>query len=142
MELTQMEKTLVLIKPDAVERSLIGNIIALYEKNGMKVTDLKMVHASKASAEEHYMEHFGRPYYDNLISYITRSPIVAMVLEGADAIARVREINGKTDPRQAKEGTVRALYGISMSENTVHASDSPESAKREAEVWFGPKTLG
>ncbi len=134
-----MEKTLVLIKPDAVERSLIGNIIALYEKSGLTVKALRMVHADKSSAEEHYVEHYGRPYYDNLIAYITRSPLVAMVLEGEDAIARVREINGKTDPRQAAEGTIRALYGISTSENTVHASDSPESAKREAEVWFGPE---
>ncbi|MBP1918809.1 nucleoside-diphosphate kinase [Youngiibacter multivorans] len=133
-----MEKTLVLIKPDAVERSLIGNIISLYEKNGLKVMALKLVHAGRPEAEEHYKEHFGRPYYDNLISYITRSPLVALVLEGEDAISRVREINGKTDPRQAAEGTVRALYGLSMSENTVHASDSLESARREAEVWFGP----
>jgi nucleoside-diphosphate kinase len=134
-----MEKTLVLIKPDAVERNLIGNIISLYEKNGLKVMALKLVHAERREAEEHYKEHFGRTYYDNLISYITRSPLVALVLEGEGAIARVREINGKTDPRQAVEGTVRALYGLSMSENTVHASDSPESAKREAEVWFGPE---
>jgi nucleoside-diphosphate kinase len=134
-----MEKTLVLIKPDAVERNLIGNIIALYEKNGLKVRSLRMVHAERREAEEHYKEHFGRPYYDNLISYITRSPLVALVLEGEAAISMVREINGKTDPRQAAEGTVRALYGLSMSENTVHASDSPESAKREAEVWFGPE---
>lgn len=132
-----MEKTLVLIKPDAVERSLIGNIIALYERNGLAVKALRMVHADRSSAEEHYIEHYGRAYYDNLIAYITRSPLVAMVLEGENAISKVREINGKTDPRQAAEGTIRALYGISTSENTVHASDSPESAMREAEVWFG-----
>lgn len=131
-----MEKTLVLIKPDAVERNLIGNIIALYEKKSLKVTALKMVQTSQDLAKEHYYEHEGRPYFDGLIAYITRSPLVALVLEGDSAIKTVREINGKTNPRDAEEGTVRKLYGIDNSLNSVHASDSLESAEREIKLWF------
>lgn len=131
-----MEKTLVLIKPDAVERNLIGNIISLYEKNSLKVTSLKMEKISQDLAKKHYFEHEGRPYFDRLISYITRSPLVALVLEGEDAINRVREINGNTNPTEAGEGTIRKLYGIDNSLNSVHASDSLDSAEREIKLWF------
>ncbi len=131
-----MEKTLVIIKPDAVERNLIGNIIALYEENSLKVVALKMVHPSEEIAKEHYYEHDGRPYFEGLIAYITRSPLVVLVLEGDDAINKVREINGKTNPEEAEEGTVRKLYGIDKSLNSVHASDSPSSAEREIKLWF------
>ncbi len=131
-----MEKTLVLIKPDAVERNLIGNIIALYEEQSLKVTCLKMQQASKEIAKEHYFEHEGRPYFEGLISYITRSPLVALVLEGEEAIKKVREVNGTTNPQEAEEGTVRKLYGIDKSLNSVHASDSSESAEREIKIWF------
>jgi len=132
-----MEKTLVLIKPDAVERNLVGKILAQYEENNLKITALRLVHADKSTAEDHYMEHLGRPYYEKLIKYITRSPLVALVLEGEDAISRVRAINGKTNPLEAAKGTIRELYGIDNSYNTVHASDSPENAKRETSIWFG-----
>ncbi len=131
-----MEKTLVLIKPDAVERNLIGNIIALYEDQSLKVTSLKMIKASEELAKEHYHEHDGRPYFEGLIAYITRSPLVALILEGDDAIKKVREVNGKTDPSEASEGTVRKLYGIDKSLNSVHASDSSQSAEREIKIWF------
>lgn len=131
-----MEKTLVLIKPDAVERNLVGKILALYEENNLKITRLEMLHANRSIAEEHYIEHFGRPYYEKLMSYITRSPLVALVLEGEDAIRRVRQINGKTNPLEAEKGTIRELYGIDTSYNTVHASDSPENAEREIKIWF------
>jgi|SRR5690554_4273532 len=132
-----MEKTLVLIKPDAVERNLIGSILSLYEERGLKVTALKMLDADKETAMRHYEEHIGRPYFENLMNYITRSPLVALVLEGDNAIALVREINGKTDPEEAAEGTIRKLYGETKTYNTVHASDSQESAARETEIWFG-----
>lgn len=132
-----MEKTLVLIKPDAVERNLIGKILAHYEENNLKITALRMVHADRSVAEDHYVEHLGRPYYEKLIQYITRSPLVALVLEGEDAISRVRAINGKTNPLEAAKGTIRELYGIDTSYNTVHASDSPENAGRETSIWFG-----
>ena len=131
-----MEKTLVLIKPDAVERNLIGKIISLYEDKGLKVTALKMLKADREILMKHYNEHVGRPYFDNLMSYITRSPLVAMILEGENAIALVRQINGKTNPLEADEGTIRKLYGESKTYNTVHASDSSESATREIEIWF------
>lgn len=131
-----MEKTLVLIKPDAVERNLVGKILALYEENSLKITRLEMVHADRSIAEEHYIEHLGRPYYEKLMNYITRSPLVALVLEGEEAISRVRQLNGKTNPLEADKGTIRALYGIDNSYNTVHASDSPENAEREMKIWF------
>lgn len=131
-----MEKTLVLIKPDAVERNLIGKIIALYEAENLKVTHLRMVQADVETATNHYIDHVGREYFESLIAYITRSPLVALVLKGENAIMRVRKLNGKTNPEEAAEGTVRNLYGVSYRENTVHASDSIESAEREIKVWF------
>lgn len=131
-----MEKTLVLIKPDAVERNLIGKIIALYEAQNLKVTHLRLVQADEELATKHYEEHVGRPYFPPLLTYITRSPLVAMVLEGEEAIQKVRAINGKTNPEEAEEGTVRKLYGVNNRENTVHASDSKESAEREMAIWF------
>lgn len=131
-----MEKTLVLIKPDAVERNLIGKIIALYEEKNLKVTHLRMVHADVETATRHYIDHVGRDYFEPLMSYITRSPLVAMVLEGENAIMKVRDLNGKTNPQEAEEGTIRKLYGVSYRENTVHASDSKESAEKEIKVWF------
>ena len=131
-----MERTLVLIKPDAVEKNIIGSIITFYEQNGLKIVNLKMEKVSKDIAEKHYEEHKGRPYYDSLISFITRSPLCAMIIEGENVISRVREINGATKPEMQKEGTIRKLYATSTSENCVHASDSKESAEREINIWF------
>ncbi|MEG0288725.1 MAG: nucleoside-diphosphate kinase [Carnobacterium sp.] len=130
------EKTLVLLKPDAVERNLIGNILTEYERNDLKVTDMKLLQASSEMAEEHYVEHKGKPFFNRLVSYLTRSPLVALVLEGEDVVNRVRTLNGTTDPEESGDNTIRALYGLSLSENTVHASDSPESAARERSLWF------
>ncbi|EGO87686.1 nucleoside-diphosphate kinase [Clostridium botulinum C] len=131
-----MEKSLVLIKPDAVERNLIGEIICFYEKENLKITALKMLIASKEIAEKHYAEHKGKPYYDELITFITRSPLCAMVVEGEDAIASVRKINGNTDPSKADKNTIRGSFGISKTENSVHSSDSPDNAKKEIALWF------
>lgn len=131
------EKTLVLIKPDAVERNLIGRILVEYERNGLKVLDMKLMKASIDLAEKHYAEHNGKPFFNRLVTYLTRSPIVALVLEGENAISRVRALNGTTDPETSPDNTIRALYGLSLSENTVHASDSKESAVRERAIWFG-----
>lgn len=136
MRRSYMEKTLVLIKPDAVERKLIGKIISLYEERDLKVTAMRMLHADPEIVMRHYEEHIGRSYFDHLMNYITRSPLVALVLEGENAIALAREINGKTDPAEAAEGTIRRLYGQTKTYNTVHASDSTESAAREIEIWF------
>lgn len=130
------EKTLVLVKPDAVERNLIGNILTEYERNGLKIIDLKLLQASSAMAEKHYAEHEGKPFFDRLVAYLTRSPLAALVLEGENAVERVRALNGTTDPEKSGDNTIRALYGLSLSENTVHASDSPEIAERERSIWF------
>ena len=130
------EKTLVLIKPDAFEKNHTGEIIAIYEKKGLKLCAMKLMQMTKRVAQKHYAEHIGRPYYEELESFMTSAPLVAMVLEGDDAIARVREINGKTNPVEAAEGTVRRLFAESVGKNAVHASDSPESAAREIAIFF------
>lgn len=131
------EQTLVLIKPDAVERNLIGRILVEYERNGLIVLDIKLIKASTDLAEKHYAEHIGKSFFNRLVTYLTRSPLVALVLEGENAISRVRTLNGTTDPEMSPDNTIRALYGLSLSENTVHASDSKESAIREQSIWFG-----
>ena len=131
-----MEKSLVLIKPDAVRKNIIGKIIALYESEDLKVTDLKMELVSLEKAEEHYKEHKGKFFYDPLIEFITSGPLVAMIIEGENAIFKIREINGSTNPEVAKEGTIRKLFADSNRENCVHASDSLESAEREINIWF------
>lgn len=130
------EQTFVLIKPDAVERNLIGKILSEYERNGLEVVEMKLLNATNEIAEEHYSEHMGKPFFNNLLEYITSGPLVALVLEGEDAVSRVRALNGATNPKDAVDNTIRALYGISLSNNTVHSSDSPESAKREIAIWF------
>lgn len=131
------EKTLVLLKPDAIERNLIGSILVEYERNGLKISEMKLMKASTTIAEQHYAEHTGKPFFDRLVAYLTRSPLVALVLEGENAINRVRTLNGTTDPEDSPDNTIRALYGLSLSENTVHASDSTESSERERAIWFG-----
>lgn len=131
-----MEQTLVLIKPDAVERNLIGKILSEYERNGLEIAEMQLLTASKETAAAHYAEHEGKPFYEELIDYITGGPLVAFVLEGENAITRVRTLNGATDPKDAVDNTIRALYGIDLSNNTVHASDSAESAEREIAIWF------
>lgn len=134
------EDSLVLIKPDAVERDLIGKIINVYEEAGLKVKALKMLKVSEELAKIHYEEHKEKPFFGELISYITRSPICAMILEGDNAIELVRKVNGATDPEKANNGTIRKLYAVSKSENAVHASDCSESAKREMQLWFPEQT--
>ncbi|MCR4944701.1 MAG: nucleoside-diphosphate kinase [Clostridium sp.] len=131
-----IEKSMVLIKPDGVERNIIGNIISVYEDNGLKVVELKMMKAERNLAEKHYSQHKGKPFYEELIQFITRGPLVAMILQGDDAIKRIRGINGATDPEEAYEGSIRHRYGRSKTENVVHASDSPEKAEEEIKLWF------
>ena len=131
-----MERSLVLIKPDGVEKKVIGKIISLYEENGLNISNLKLMKVDRSIAEEHYSEHKDKPFFENLVNFITRSPLCAMILEGEEAINRVRELNGSTNPLEAKEGTIRNLYGNSIRENCVHSSDSNESAEREINIWF------
>ncbi|MCI6097214.1 MAG: nucleoside-diphosphate kinase [Selenomonadaceae bacterium] len=136
-----MEKTLVLIKPDAVKGKHIGDIVKIYEEKGLKILAMKMLQMDEKLASKHYEEHIGRPYYDDLMGFMTSGPIIAMVLEGEGAIANVRAINGKTNPAEAAEGTIRKLYAASGSRNAVHASDSPENAAREISIFFNASEI-
>ncbi|WP_297436379.1 nucleoside-diphosphate kinase [uncultured Clostridium sp.] len=129
-----MERSLVLVKPDAVERNLVGEIINIYERAGLRVVNIRMEQVSQKKAVQHYKEHEGRDYFEGLIAYIRRSPLVALELEGENAIAIIRELNGAT--KNPSEGTIREKYALSFRENSVHASDSPESAEREMAIWF------
>jgi len=132
---------LVLIKPDGVRRRLIGEIIARFEKKGLKIKALKMLWLTREKAEEFYSVHKGKPFFESLIEFMTSGPIIAMVLEGDKAISVVRLMIGPTDGREAPPGTVRGDYALSKSENVVHASDSPESAEREIRVIFGEEEI-
>ncbi|WP_022852910.1 nucleoside-diphosphate kinase [Thermodesulfatator atlanticus] len=131
-----LERTLSLIKPDGVSRNLIGEVLSFFEKGGLKVVAMKMLHLTKAQAEEFYIVHKERPFYQELTEYMASGPIVALVLEGENAISRCREIMGATDPAEAAEGTIRKTFALSKGENTVHGSDSPESAAREIAFFF------
>lgn len=131
-----LERSLVLIKPDAVERNLIGKILEVYEGAGLKIKTIEMKHITKEFAEKHYEEHKGKHFFDSLIKYITRSPLVAFILEGEDAIKKVRTLNGATNPEKADFGTIRRRFALSGTENSVHSSDSVESANREIKLWF------
>ena len=131
-----MEKTLVLIKPDAYKKHHTGDIIKRYEDEGLTILAMRLMKMTKEVAAKHYEEHIGRPYYAELESFMTSGPIVAMVLAGKDVIRKVRDLNGKTDPKEAAPGTIRQLYAASKGENAVHASDSPESAAREIHIFF------
>lgn len=131
-----MEKTLVLIKPDAFLGKHTGDIVKIYESNGLTLCAMKIMKMTKEVAAKHYEEHIGRPYYGELEEFMISAPIVALVLKGENAIAKVRELHGATDPKEAAAGTVRALYAKSKGENAVHASDSPENAAREIHIFF------
>jgi nucleoside-diphosphate kinase len=131
-----MERTLVIIKPDAMERKLMGEIISIYEKKGLHISSIKIVKPSIGIAEQHYIEHKDKPFFNMLVNYITRGEVCALIVEGSNAVALVRKINGATDPMDADMGTIRGRYAISKTENTVHSSDSAESAEREIKLWF------
>ncbi|MPQ44378.1 nucleoside-diphosphate kinase [Clostridium tarantellae] len=131
-----VEKSLVIIKPDAVERNLVGKILEVYENEGLKISKMKMEKVEKKIAEKHYEEHKNKVFYEELIKYITRSPLVVLVLEGKDAINKVRALNGNTNPENAQFGTIRKRFALSKTENSVHSSDCVESANREIVLWF------
>jgi nucleoside-diphosphate kinase len=132
-----VEKTLILLKPDAVQRQLVGPIITRFEQRGLKIVALKLVQVSTALAEEHYAVHKGRPFYNDLISYITSGPVVALVLSGPKAIQVARSTVGTTNPVEAGPGTIRGDYGLEIGRNLVHGSDGPDTAKAEIALWFG-----
>ena len=133
-----MKQTLVLCKPDAVERGLVGEIISRFEKKGLKIVALRMLVIGPDLAEKHYAEHVGKPFYDDLVDFIGRSPAVAMVIEGPeDTWEIVRKMMGATNAAQAETGTIRGDFSAIFTENLVHVSDSAESAEREIEIFFG-----
>jgi len=135
------ERTLVLIKPDGVQRLLIGRILARYEERGLKVVGLKFVLTSRDLAERHYAAHRERPFFGSLVDFITSSPLVALALEGPNAIAVVRAINGATRPHEAAPGTIRGDFALETAQNIVHASDGPEAAMTELGLWFSAAEL-
>lgn len=131
-----MERTLVLAKPDAVRKNVVGKIISRFEDEGFKLVALKKLKLTKEQAGQFYIVHKERPFYNELCEFMSSGPIVAMVWEGKNIISRVREIMGATDPSKAEEGTLRKLYGTNVGENAVHGSDSPESASYEIPFFF------
>jgi nucleoside-diphosphate kinase len=135
------ERTLVLIKPDAVQRLLTGRILARYEDRGLKVVGLKLVHVDRDLAERHYAIHREKPFFGSLVEFITSAPLVAVALEGPNAIAVVRAMNGATRPNEATPGTIRGDFALETAQNLVHASDSAENAADEIALWFEPGEL-
>jgi len=135
------EQTFVMIKPDGVQRGLIGNIIHRFEQKGIKLIAMKLVSVSKDLAEKHYGVHKGKPFFEPTVKYITSSPVVAMVLEGENAIEIVRKMMGKTNPSEAAPGTIRGDYGQFIGRNIVHGSDGPDTAEFEINLWFSKEEL-
>ncbi|MGF1503849.1 MAG: nucleoside-diphosphate kinase [Chloroflexi bacterium] len=131
-----MERTLILVKPDGVQRGVVGEVISRFEKRGLRLCGLKMLHMSKELAERHYHEHEGKPFYEGLITYITSGPIVAMCWEGSDAIAIARRTMGATRPAEAEPGSIRGDYALEVGRNIVHGSDGPETAAFELDLYF------
>jgi len=136
-----MERSLVLIKPDAMKRRLGGAILARLEQRGMQVVGLKLLHMDAALARRHYAVHIGKPFFDSLVQYITSTPIIAAVLQGENAVETIRKTMGATDPAKAEKGTIRADFGIDIQNNCVHGSDSPENAAKETAIFFRDSDL-
>lgn len=132
-----MERTFIILKPDAVQRGLIGEIIARFERRGLKIVAMKFMQVSDELARKHYAVHEQRPFFAGLIQYITNAPVLAMVVEGTNAIAVVRNTVGATKPAEAAPGTIRADFGLEIGRNLVHASDGPDTAANEIALWFG-----
>lgn len=136
-----MERTFIIVKPDAVQRGLIGEIIARYERRGLKIVAMKFMQVSDELARKHYAVHSERPFFAGLVKFITSAPVVALIVEGSNAIEIVRNTNGATKPSAAATGTIRADFGIDVGRNLVHASDSPENAAAEIALWFGDDAI-
>lgn len=136
-----MERTFVMLKPDAVQRGLVGEIISRFERRGLKIVAMKMVQVTEEFANKHYAAHVGKPFFAGLIKYITSGPVVAFVLEGTNAIEVARATMGATNPAKAAPGTIRADFSLEMGRNLVHGSDGPESAATEMGLWFNPQEL-
>ena len=136
-----MQQTLILLKPDAVQRRLVGELTARFERKGLRLSALKLVHPSRDLAEKHYAVHKGKPFYESLLSFLTSGPTVAMVWEGREAVTVCRTLMGLTDGAKAPPGTIRGDFAISVQNNLVHGSDSVENAALEIALWFKPEEL-
>ncbi len=136
-----MERTLILVKPDAMQRGLAGEVLSRLEQRGLRIVGLRLLHVDRAMAERHYAEHVGKPFFEGLVAYITSSPIAAAVLEGTNAVAAARQTMGSTRPTEAAPGTIRGDLGLEVGRNLVHGSDSPESAAREIGIFFEGQDL-
>jgi nucleoside-diphosphate kinase len=137
----EKEQTFVMIKPDAVQRGFIGEIISRFEKKGIKIVAMKLVSVDRKLAEKHYGIHKGKPFFEPTVKYITASPVVALVLEGINVIEMVRGMTGATDPQKATPGTIRGDYGQFIGRNIIHASDGKDTAEFEIDLWFTPEEL-
>jgi nucleoside-diphosphate kinase len=131
-----MSRTLILVKPDAFERALTGEVLARFERKGLRIRALKLIQADEPIANEHYAEHVEKPFFGELVSFITGGPLVAAVFEGHEAVAAARQVIGATNPIEAAPGSIRGDYGLEVTFNMVHGSDSDESAEREIAIWF------
>ncbi|MBN1201210.1 MAG: nucleoside-diphosphate kinase [Anaerolineae bacterium] len=136
-----MERTLIIIKPDAVQRALIGEIVRRFELRGLRIAGMKFMQISRELAAEHYKEHKGKPFYEGLLDYITAAPVVVMALEGTDAIEIARSTIGATKPIDSSPGSIRGDFGVEVGRNLVHGSDKPASAERELNLFFSPDEL-
>lgn len=136
-----MEKTFIMLKPDAVQRGLVGQVIARFEQKGCKLVGMKLMNVDQALAEQHYAEHKEKPFFGPTVNYIMSSPVVAMVWEGKNVVAIARELMGSTNPANANPGTIRGAYGMDISRNIIHGSDSVESAEREIALYFKPEEI-
>ncbi len=134
--MSEITRTLILVKPDAFERGLTGEVLARFERKGLELTALKLVIADEPTANEHYAEHTDKPFFGELVSFITGGPIVAGVLEGVEAVRAARQLIGSTNPVEAETGSIRGDFGTEVTFNLVHGSDSDESAEREIGIWF------
>ena len=137
----ELERTLVLVKPDAVQRGLVGEVVGRLERRGLHMVAMKLMRIPPQTAERHYAEHRGKPFFDGLVAFITSSPVVAMVWEGPGAVAMVRAMMGATNPASSAPGTIRGDLAVSLAMNVVHGSDSPESAAREVAIFFDEDEL-
>ena len=136
-----MERTLVLMKPDAVQRGLVGEVVSRLEARGLKIVAMKMLHMDESMATHHYDAHVGKPFFKGLVEFITSSPLVAMVLQGHNAVELARTTMGTTNPLEAAPGTIRGDLAIDIGRNLIHGSDSPETAQREISLFFSPKEI-
>ena len=136
-----MQRTLVLVKPDGVQRGLAGEIISRLERKGLKITALKMLQMDRALAERHYAVHRDKPFFSSLVEFITSSPVVAAVVEGKEAVEVVRRMMGETDPLKSAPGTIRGDFGLELEQNLIHGSDSEENAQKEIATFFSEKEI-